>query len=59
MKPQYKLNYSSFSMTKTIKKARSAETGRFITMEEAIMNPNTTVVEKVKIGPVKHRKSKK
>ena len=43
-------------MTKTIKKARSAKTGRFIPMEEAIKNPATTVVEKVKVGPVKHRK---
>lgn len=56
MKPQKKLNKSSFSMSKTIKIARDAGNGRFIPMEEAIQNPDTTVVEKVKVGPVKHRK---
>ena len=44
------------SMSKTVEKARSAETGRFIPMEEAIKHPKTTVVEKVKVGPTKHRK---
>ena len=34
-------------MSKTVEKARSAETGRFIPMEEAIKHPKTTVVEKV------------
>lgn len=43
-------------MAKTVEKARSAETGRFIPMREAVKHPSTTVVEKVKVGPVKHRK---
>ena len=43
-------------MSKTVEKARSAETGRFIPMEEAVKQPKTTVVEKVKVGPTKHRK---
>lgn len=42
-------------MAKTVDKARSAITGRFIPMKEAIKHPTTTVVEKVKVGPVKHR----
>lgn len=43
-------------MAKTIDKARSAKTGRFISMKEAEKDPSTTVVEKVKVGPIKHRK---
>ena len=43
-------------MAKTVDKARSAETGRFITMEEAAKHPKTTVVEKVKVGPTKRSK---
>lgn len=43
-------------MARTIKKARSAETGRFIPMEEAEKHPKTTVVEKVKVGPTKKQK---
>jgi hypothetical protein len=43
-------------MAKTVEKARSAETGRFIPMREAEKHPKTTVVEKIKVGPVKHRK---
>jgi len=42
-------------MSKTVQKARSAETGRFIPMKEADKHPKTTVVEKVKVGPTKHR----
>jgi len=42
-------------MAKTIQIARSAETGRFIPIKEAEKHPHTTVVEKVKVGPVKHR----
>ncbi len=41
-------------MAKTILKARSAKTGQFIPTKEAEKHPNTTVVEKVKVGPVKH-----
>ena len=43
-------------MSKIVEKARSAETGQFITMKEAEKHPRTTVVEKVKVGPTKHRK---
>lgn len=43
-------------MSKTVEKARSAETGRFIPMKEAEKNPKETVVEKVKVGPTKKRK---
>lgn len=42
-------------MARTIKKARSAETGQFVPMEYAEKHPTTTVVEKIKVGPVKHR----
>lgn len=41
-------------MSKTIKIGRSAKTGRFIPVKEAERHPSTTVVEKVKVGPVKH-----
>ena len=47
---------STTEMSRTVQKARSAETGRFIPMKEAVQNPRTTVVEKVKVGPTKHRK---
>ncbi len=43
-------------MSKTVEKARSAETGRFIPMKEAEKHPEKTVVEKVKVGPTKKRK---
>jgi hypothetical protein len=42
-------------MAKTVKIARSAKTGQFVTMSYAKKHPNTTVVEKVKVGPTKHR----
>ncbi len=42
-------------MSKTVQKGRDAKTGRFIPIEEANRRPSTTVVEKVKVGPVKHR----
>lgn len=42
-------------MARTVKKGRDAKTGRFIPIEEAERRPATTVVEKVKVGPVKHR----
>lgn len=42
-------------MAKSVKKARSAKTGQFVTMSYAKKHPNTTVVEKVKVGPTKHR----
>ena len=43
-------------MSKKVDKARDAGTGRFIPIKEAEKRPNETVVEKVKVGPVKHRK---
>ena len=44
------------NMAKTIKAARSAITGRFTTMRYAETHPRTTVVEKVKVGPIKKQK---
>lgn len=43
-------------MARTVDKARSAITGRFIPMQEAAKHPTTTVVEKVKVGPTKRHK---
>lgn len=43
-------------MSKTVEKARDARTGRFVTRDYAKSNPKETVVEKVKVGPTKHRK---
>lgn len=43
-------------MSKTVQKGRDAKTGRFISIEEANRRPDTTVVEKLKVGPIKHRK---
>jgi hypothetical protein len=43
-------------MAKTVDKPRSAVDGRFVTMQYAEKHPNETVVEKVKVGPIKHRK---
>ena len=43
-------------MAKTSQRGRDAETGRFITIEEAEKHPKTTVVETIKVGPVKHHK---
>lgn len=43
-------------MSRTVQKGRDAGTGRFIPIEEANRRPGTTVIEKVKVGPTKHRK---
>lgn len=43
-------------MSKTVEKGRSAKTGQFVPIEYAQKHPDTTVVEKVKVGPTKHRK---
>lgn len=43
-------------MAKTVEKGRSAETGKFVSIEYAQKHPSTTVVEKVKVGPIKRRK---
>lgn len=42
-------------MSKTVEKGRDAKTGRFIPIKEVERRPATTVVEKVKVGPTKHR----
>ena len=39
-----------------LEKARDAGTGKFVTKDYAKSHPKTTVVEKVKVGPTKHRK---
>jgi hypothetical protein len=44
------------NMARTVEKGRSAETGKFVSIEYAQKHPSTTVVEKVKVGPTKHRK---
>ena len=43
-------------MAKTTERGRSAITGQFVAMSYAANNPDTTVVDKVKVGPVKPRK---
>ena len=43
-------------MARKSERGRSAITGQFVAMSYAANNPDTTVVEKVKVGPVKHRK---
>lgn len=54
--PKQRKNYlNNTSMSKTVEKGRDARTGRFIPIKEAERRPATTVVEKVKVGPTKHR----
>lgn len=43
-------------MARTSKRARSAESGKFVPMDYANANPSTTIIEEVKVGPIKHRK---
>ena len=43
-------------MARTVNKGRSAETGKFVPISYAQKHPKTTVVEKIKVGPTKHRK---
>ena len=43
-------------MAKTVLKGRSAITGQFVSNSYVKTHPSTTVVEKVKVGPTKHRK---
>lgn len=52
----HSINFKIRDMAKTVEKGRSAETGRFVSIEYAQKHPSTTVVEKVKVGPTKHRK---
>ena len=42
-------------MARTVKKGRDAETGRFIPIQQALDNPRTTVIETIKVGPVKRK----
>jgi hypothetical protein len=42
-------------MARTSKRGRDAKTGQFIPIKEAEKRPSTTVVEKIKVGPVKKR----
>lgn len=42
-------------MSKTNKRGRDARTGKFIPIKEAEKRPSTTVIEKIKVGPVKKR----
>ena len=43
-------------MAKTSARGRDAGTGRFIPVKEAERRKGTAVVEKIKVGPTKHRK---
>lgn len=43
-------------MSKTVEKGRDAKTGQFVSISYAQKHPSTTVMEKVKVGPTKHRK---
>lgn len=42
-------------MAKTSERGRSAINGQFVTKDYAASHPDTTVVEKIKVGPTKHR----
>ena len=42
-------------MARTSERARSAINGQFVPMDYAEKHPKTTVVEKLKVGPTKHR----
>ena len=42
-------------MARTVKKARDAGSGRFIPIQQALDNPGTTVIETIKVGPIKRR----
>ena len=52
----HSINFKIQNMAKTVEKGRSAETGKFVSIEYAQKHPSTTVVEKVKVGPTKRRK---
>lgn len=43
-------------MSRSSKRVRDAETGRFLPQKEADKRPETTVTETVKVGPTKKRK---
>ena len=52
----HSINLKIQNIAKTIEKGRSAKMGQFVSMEYAQKHPSTTVVEKVKVGPTKHKK---
>lgn len=43
-------------MARTSERGRDAKTGRFIPIKEAEKRKDTSVVEKIKVGPTKRRK---
>ena len=43
-------------MARTSRRVRDAKTGKFIPIKKAKKNPNTTTIEKIKVGPTKKRK---
>ena len=43
-------------MAKTVNKARSAKTGKFVSISYAKSRPGTTVIERIKVGPTKRRR---
>lgn len=43
-------------MARLSERGRDAKTGQFIPVKEAQRRKSTAVVEKIKVGPVKHRK---
>jgi desulfoferrodoxin (superoxide reductase-like protein) len=43
-------------MARTSERGRDAGTGRFIPVKEAERRKEEAVVEKIKVGPIKHRK---
>lgn len=42
-------------MARISERARSAINGQFVPMDYAARHTDTTVVEKIKVGPTKHR----
>ena len=54
LKDEYKF-IKNVPMSKTSTRVRDAGSGKFVPSREAAKRPNTTVTEKIKVGPVKHR----
>ena len=48
-------NQNILIMAKTSERGRSAIDGRFVSKDYAASHTDTTVVEKIKVGPTKHR----
>lgn len=49
-------NFKFITMSKTSKRGRDAGTGQFVSITYANKHPKTTVVENIKVGPVKKQK---